>query len=199
MTLDSDHLSIALKEWAVVVAALERGDQVLLLRKGGLADRGASFEAVHTQFLLYPTTEHQRAEWLAAPFRHALEGMNPEPHAPGHAITFTSAARVVDTLVVPSREALDALDGEHIWSPAHLDQRWTYKPERPLALWILRIYRLAEPRTAAWIPRHAGCRSWVPLDEPVALPPLTPTLDDEAFARRQARIRLALANGPFER
>jgi hypothetical protein len=193
----NDPLSVALKEWAVVVEALERGDQIFLLRKGGLADRGPSFEATHSEFLLYPTTEHQRPEWLAEPFRHRPAAIAPEPQGDGQRLTFTSAARVVEARTVPSREALDALAGEHIWSPAHLDQRWSYKPERPLALWILRVYRLAEPRTVPYLPRYAGCRSWVPLGEGVPLPAWTPALDEAELRRRRARIEAAL--GPFAR
>jgi len=192
MSDDSRTLAVALKEWAVVVAALERGDQIFLLRKGGLADRGDTFEAVHSEFLLYPTTEHQRPEWLAGPFRDGLEDFPVEPNADDHVIVFTSVARMVATLVIPSREALDALEGQHIWSPAHLDQRWSYKPERPLALWILRVFNLSPAPTTPYRPPYAGCRSWVPLGDPIPLPRLQPALDDGPFTRQKERIEAAL-------
>src|SRR2546430_8399907 len=46
----------ALKEWASVIEALDRGDQVVLIRKGGLADRTFGLEA--DRFYLFPTNYH---------------------------------------------------------------------------------------------------------------------------------------------
>ena len=34
---------IALKEWAVAVKALDRGEQIMLLRKGGIREEGKDF------------------------------------------------------------------------------------------------------------------------------------------------------------
>ena len=42
----------ALKEWASVIAALDRGEQVVLIRKGGLADPHFGLEA--DRFYLFP-------------------------------------------------------------------------------------------------------------------------------------------------
>jgi hypothetical protein len=99
---------------------------------------------------------------------------------------------VTDTLTVPSRAALDALRGEHIWSGAHLDQRWSYKPERPLSLLVLRVYRWDEAVTIPYLRRFAGCRSWVPLDPPVPVPAPRPALPDPAFEARREHVRAAL-------
>ena len=35
--------AVALKEWASVLVALERGDQMVLVRKGGLSEPGRGF------------------------------------------------------------------------------------------------------------------------------------------------------------
>ena len=51
----------ALKEWAVAVNALESGKTIMLLRKGGIHERGGRFQVAHEQVLLYPTYEHQQA------------------------------------------------------------------------------------------------------------------------------------------
>ena len=56
--------SIALKEWAAVVEALARGQQTLLLRKGGVGDPGETFELAHREFFLFPTFEHQKREQI---------------------------------------------------------------------------------------------------------------------------------------
>ena len=55
---------MALKEWAVVVRAVREGRQILLLRKGGLADENGVFQLKEREFFLYPTYEHQKAALL---------------------------------------------------------------------------------------------------------------------------------------
>jgi hypothetical protein len=187
------ELATALKEWAVVVDAMERGEQTLLLRKGGVADREGAFEAAHPAFLFYPTTEHQRPEAVKEPYRDRIGGAPPEPHEVGEPLRFTSAALVTDACAVPDRAALDALIAEHVLSTEQVDQRWRYKPERPLTVLVLRVYRLNEPRSLPFVRRYAGCRSWVPLAEPITLPPCTPALLDEDFERRRQRILAVLS------
>src|SRR5436853_6236082 len=48
----------ALKEWSNVIDALGRGEQVILIRKGGIADPKFGIEA--ERFYLYPTFFHQQ-------------------------------------------------------------------------------------------------------------------------------------------
>ena len=55
---------MALKEWAESVEALGQGEQKLLLRKGGIHEDGKDFRVIHSEFLLYPPYEHQKAELL---------------------------------------------------------------------------------------------------------------------------------------
>jgi len=43
---------LALKEWAVAVKALSRGEQIMILRKGGIHKEDKAFRMVHHEFLL---------------------------------------------------------------------------------------------------------------------------------------------------
>src|ERR1700733_11667756 len=52
----------AFKEWAVIVDALGRGDQILILRKGGISEGRGGFTIEHSRFLLFPTLFHQQRE-----------------------------------------------------------------------------------------------------------------------------------------
>ena len=68
----------ALKEWAVTIAALAAGDQVLIVRKGGIGEK--RFELPHPRFYLFPTYAHQRPELLEgrlAVQRHGLIRADP--------------------------------------------------------------------------------------------------------------------------
>ena len=62
-----------LKEWAVACEALGRGQQLLLLRKGGIREEGRDFRVDHHEFLLFPTYEHQRSDLLKPAAREQLE------------------------------------------------------------------------------------------------------------------------------
>jgi hypothetical protein len=63
----------ALKEWAVATRALEQGNTVLLLRKGGIHERGGVFTVAQSQVLLYPTYEHQKPHLLKAEYADQVE------------------------------------------------------------------------------------------------------------------------------
>ena len=59
-------MRIAFKEWTIVVDALGRGEQIIILRKGGIREGRDGFQVDHPQFLLFPTRFHeQRAEVTA--------------------------------------------------------------------------------------------------------------------------------------
>ena len=77
---------------------------------------------------------------------------------------------------------MDALADEHIWTPPLIDMRFGYKPENPLYLLLVRAYRLHEPTTVANTPAYAGCKSWVPLEQEVAVGDALPVLDDVLYA-----------------
>ena len=55
---------LALKEWAITVKALADGDQIMMLRKGGIHEESKDFRVVHPEFLLYPTYLHQKEDLL---------------------------------------------------------------------------------------------------------------------------------------
>ncbi|MBA2742902.1 MAG: DUF1802 family protein, partial [Chthoniobacterales bacterium] len=50
--------SIGFKEWALVCDALGRGEQSLILRKGGIAEGRDGFAFRHSEFFLFPTFFH---------------------------------------------------------------------------------------------------------------------------------------------
>src|ERR687889_2309993 len=66
-------MMIALKEWAIVCKALEKGKQMLLLRKGGIMEYRKGFEVKHNEFLLYPTFEHQSVESIKVEYKEKLK------------------------------------------------------------------------------------------------------------------------------
>lgn len=179
-------LDICLKEWAAVVGALSCGRQILLLRKGGIAEKKGEFQVSHKRFWLYPTFEHQRADLIRPEERHFLEEAQ-AGHVPGK-VRISHYADVAESLEVKNFSALSGLWEEHIWTQDYLKMRADYKPEKPLMLLALRVFHLNQPRILEETPRYAGCRSWVALTEPLAIDGAEPVIQESEFEKRRRRI-----------
>ena len=186
-------LDVALKEWQVVCDLLLDGELAMLLRKGGIHETGGAgvFELEHPRFALFPAWLHQVPNRMKPRYRDRVQRFRAEPSE----LTLRGMGAVDHIWQVPSRDAFDALDDLHCWSRPQIDMRFNYKPERPLYLMAVRVYRLAQPKTIANLESYAGCKSWVPLegDDAVDDSNATPVLDDAAFQCVVDRINEAFA------
>lgn len=182
---------IALKEWAVVIEALLEGRQILLLRKGGIADAGGEFRVEHSEFALYPTFLHQDQQYLRPDLRLAFERILREAEPLGR-VRIDGYACVGEVIRVWDPAALHKLESFHIWTPAYIDLRCRYKPENPLYLLLLRIHRLARPVEFEETPVYRGCKSWVRLDVEIDTAGAPPVMTDEEFERQCRAIRETL-------
>ncbi len=183
-----DQCHLALKEWAVTVRALALGQQVLLLRKGGIHEPGKDFRVIHPEFLLYPTYEHQREDLLKSEHEAALRRVLEEPRQEGH-ITFTHWAKVEETIEVSRQEEVDDLSPHYIWTAAYAQSRLRWKPMLPLSVMLMRVYQLEQPVSVPFQPEYRGCASWVEVLDQVPLGSVQPVLDDEEFRRRVDEIK----------
>ena len=182
--MNTELLNIALKEWDTVRDALRSGRQIILLRKGGIADRGGEFKLEHDRFLIFPTFVHQSYKMLKPEAHVRFQPHASEPEQ----IALDTFAEVTDIVRLVSRAQIDQLDTEHIWSPALIDMRFDYKPEKSLYLLIVRAYAIRDAATIINTPAYAGCRSWVPLVDDVPLHGATVVLDDATFAARRRHV-----------
>ena len=193
-----DKCQMALKEWAVTCQALGEGEQILLLRKGGIHEDGKDFRVVHREFLLYPTYEHQKADLLRAEHQPALEALLEQPRDDKQ-ITFSHFAVAEEVLEVEDQQKVDDLQPHYIWTTGYAQSRLRWKPMLPLSVMLLRAYRLEAPVTVPWIPEYSGCTSWVEVLTDVPLGRLEPVLTDAEFAARVDAIKgslgLAVAAG----
>ena len=175
---------MALKEWAVTCRALARGEQVLLLRKGGIHEDGKDFRVIHREFLLYPTYEHQKSELLQPGHQPALDELLSLPRT-ANQITFSHFAKAEEVLEVSDQTKVDDLEPHYIWTTAYAQSRLRWKPMLPLSILLLRVYKMETPVTAPFLPEYSGCTSWVEILNDVPLGKMEPVLEDEEF---QARI-----------
>lgn len=174
----------ALKEWSIAVQALEQGETILLLRKGGIREAGGRFEVPFDRVLLYPTFEHQDPELLKQP--HQVErvesGWHPE------SVKISSIADITDVLQVSEPEIVRSLLPFHIWNDRFVEERLKWKPRSPLYLLLLRVFRLAEPQVIPYQEAYGGCRSWLEIEE-INVERITPVLSDGEYRDRVEQIQ----------
>ncbi|HEX4992100.1 MAG TPA: DUF1802 family protein [Rubrobacteraceae bacterium] len=174
-----ETLRHTLKEWAVAVRALERGETALVVRKGGIREK--AFAVRDTRFLLLPGYEHQRLDLLKPEYRQLMQEI--PDLTDGGPLRFTSFAEVKGAYEVSEPESLEAIGPYHMWTPEYAESRFRWRPKKPLTVLVLRIYLLPGPVELPYGEAYAGCRSWIELDEPVSTEGSRPVLDDASFER----------------
>ena len=172
-----DSLQHALKEWAVTVRALERGETALVVRKGGIEEK--AFAVPRTRFLLLPGYEHQRPELLKPEYRELMREI-PTLTDDGP-LRFSSFAEVDGAYEVSEPEELAALEPHHMWTPEYAESRFKWRPKKPLTVLVLRTYLLPETVELPYREEYGGCRSWIELQETVSVEGTRPALSAEEF------------------
>ena len=179
---------IAFKEWAVTVTALAQGQQVLLLRKGGIHEVTKDFRVAHPEFLLYPTYEHQNED-LLKPSSQSLFQETLTDSSPAGTVTFSYWAQVTETIKVAELEKVQELSNYHIWTNEYTEARLRWKPMVPLSIMLLRVFKLEVPVNIPWIKEYGGCTSWVEIMPKVNLGQLTPAMNDSDYQNSVASIK----------
>ena len=182
----------ALKEWSSVVVVLMDGKQALLIRKGGLADKGKRFAVEEDEFFLYPSYLHQQVDFVKADYVGGFEATTARQAAEG-SVRFESYAVAKDAIPVAAPDLLQRLDGLHIWNGRFIEQRLRWQPHSPAWVVLLRVYRLPQPIIVEEQRRYRGCRSWVKLAEPLSTDGATPVLSDAEFDRYTLAVHEALS------
>jgi len=178
---------IALKEWAVVCAALAAGRQTILLRKGGIDEGPGGFRPEHSEFWLLPTRFHQRADELTSDAAPLLEDV--ERSAPPVGVVQLGLYAVVDRVdYVEDEQRFAAIKGLHVLAPPTVSERFAYRSPG-LYVVTVRVHRRDEPFEISDAPHFAGCHSWVDLRNKLPTGGLTPVLDDAEFRRRAELVR----------
>ena len=192
-TLTRTEGTAAFKEWAVSCEALGEGRQVMLLRKGGISEKGRSFTVDHPSFFLYPTFEHQDGESVKPEAQGLLGKALAERPAAGRVVV-RHWAKVDQAWALDSMAPVLAQDANHIYSERSVRERWDWHPEKPLWLLLLRVHRLQRPLELEVLPGYGGCRSWIDLSLPAAEEglPCEAVLDDAAYAAKAAAVRTRL-------
>jgi hypothetical protein len=182
----------ALKEWAVLVDAMARGEIIAMVRKGGIREQRAGFSVRHERFLLYPTFFHEKANELAPRFVSRLEASHSRQPAEG-TIRIEYVADVLGVWEVSSLDSLRAIEAAHGLAWSAVESRFRYKDRPGVQVVAVRVARLPDAVIVPETRRYMGCVSWVELDDGIDVSNATPVLDDASLLMRTAALRNALA------
>jgi CDP-diacylglycerol---glycerol-3-phosphate 3-phosphatidyltransferase len=188
----------AFKEWEAIVKALGQGAQIILLRKGGIAEGRAGFQVRHPKFWLFPTRYHQQWEKTKPELRrHAVPSAEPAAD-----FVLDYFAEVTDAVYLSSWDQVARLDDAHFWNDEILRERFGYEArpgmEAGLHLLIVRVWRINLPHHLKPAPEYEGCKSWIDVPADWSKDTAVPVVRDEEFATRRSRILAAVAAAPSQ-
>jgi hypothetical protein len=174
MTVNKIPNHTALKEWASVIEALGRGAQIVLIRKGGLADPSFGVEA--QRFYLFPTNYHDAG------------GAEPSHVRITHWAEVVRTWQIHDAAMLPRLEALTILDA------AAIETRYRFRPDQAINVIAVCTYRLENPADVVVKSEYSGCRSWVSIDEEIDIDGSVAALNDDTLDAQINAIDMLLTD-----
>ena len=187
----------AFKEWAVIVDALGRGEQIVILRKGGISEGSGGFKMEYARFLLFPTLFHQQRESVlpAAQARYDLIAPNfPAPDT----LRLEFFAEVAVTARLDSLVEAEALRGQHVWRNEVIAERFDWGRDKAIFALAVKVFRLPQILELPMLPAYGGCKSWIELEQEIATEGSQPVLTDAQFEGKLENFvaRTAKAESP---
>lgn len=176
-------MAVAFKEWALVCEALGRGDQSLILRKGGIAEGRGGFGFDHPEFYLFPTWYHGQLGKVRFPDA-TLPERDPDRVTVSHLASLEWSGRIDDL------EAARRLEPLHVLETSVVEERFFYDTGSGslggtgINAAFVRVHRLEPAVTFTMRKEFGGCRSWIELPE-IGPTALVSVLSNEEHARRK--------------
>ena len=171
--------SVGFKEWALVCEALGRGEQTVIVRKGGIAEGRDGFAFRHGEFFLFPTFFHAQVERVRTPNAEIPARRDGE-------VEIRYFARVEAVRFIDEWETAGALAPFHILADDVVRERFDYDASPGIHVAFVRVFRVQPAWTFPDERRYGGCRSWVNLPDRLAEQRLEPVLSDAEHRERLA-------------
>ena len=179
----------ALKEWSKTEKAIERGEQVLLFRKGGINDNNNSgFQILENQFVIFPTSFHSA--------NNGGESDSMPDMKKGDSVPFSIVCRITRAWQTSDKSVIKALEKFHALREDEIVSRVNYKPNEPYSILEVRAYVLPKDEYAlpADVEKYGGCKSWIE-KLPFGIPDTTtlpPVLDQRDWLISQSDLKRKL-------
>jgi hypothetical protein len=174
--------SAGFKEWAIVCEAMGRGEQCVIVRKGGIAEGRSGFAFRHAEFFLFPTFFHEQVEKVR------VGGAEIPKTRPGE-VEVRFFANVIAATQITEWEAAAALEPLHVLQQSVVRERFDYDKAPGLHVALVRVFRLVPTWIFPDASRHGGCRSWVKLPEAPVTTRLEPVLTNQEHEERARQFR----------
>lgn len=184
-------MKVAFKEWAAVVDALGSGQQILLLRKGGISEGRRGFQVEHAEFLLFPTWFHQERDALLPSAHARYDELALLPRDPAK-VAVEFFAHVISWRRLAALATAERLRGQHILTDEVIAKRFDWGKERNILALAVRVFRLPQAVEVPVLAEYGGCKSWIDLEQEIATDGATPVLSKEAFNEKLTRFHAAL-------
>ncbi len=181
----------AFKEWAIVCDALGRGEQIIVLRKGGISEGKGGFQVEFPQFWFMPTLYHQQREQVIPSAQARYDEIAPDLPSP-EVIRLEYWGEVIHWERVETLEAAQRLKGQHIWRDEVIAERFDWGKQKAIFALAVRVYRLPRRVELLMRPEYGGCKSWIELQEEVSTEGSLPVLDEGAFIEKMSRFKQSL-------
>lgn len=184
----------AFKEWAIVVDALGRGEQIVILRKGGISEGRGGFKMEHPRFFLFPTLFHQQRESVIPAAQKRFDEIAPHFPSPDK-LRLEFFAEVVQAEQLRSLEDANALRGQHVWRDEVIAERFDWGREKAIFALAVKVFRLSQAIELPMNASYGGCKSWIELEHDIDTVGATPVLGDADFQKKLTRFQEALNVG----
>lgn len=181
-------MNAAFKEWRVVVDTLGRGDQVVIMRKGGIDEGENGFKIKHRRFWLFPTQFHQQKDMVIST---AAEHM--DPSSKNETIPIQYHCEVVDHFELTQIDQITRLRGLHVWKDDVLIQRMTSGAGNQLHALLVRVSKLPTPMEITMDDEYGGCRSWIQLKDSLNSNNTVPIMSQELCAKKIQAFKDAIS------
>lgn len=187
-------MEIAFKEWAVIVEALGHGDQIIILRKGGISEGRGGFQIEHDRFLLFPTLFHQQRESVLPAAQARYDAI--APRLSSEVLRLEYFAEIADWRFLDSFETAQRLRGHHVWREEVIRDRFDWGKSKCIHAMAARVFRLPRPIELPMLADYGGCKSWIKLNTDISTDGAKPVLNDHDFAAQLENFRTALKPAP---
>jgi hypothetical protein len=97
------------------------------------------------------------------------------------------AWRRLDTL-----EAARRLEGQHVWRPEVIAERFDGGRTKAIYALGVRTYRLPQRIDLPMLPSYSGCKSWIELETDIDVSTAQPVLSDADFANHLRQFENSL-------
>lgn len=173
----------AFKEWAIIVDALGRGDQILILRKGGIHEGRGGFQVECPRFFLFPTRFHQQREGVLPEVGARMNSL-PADYFSETEVRIEFWAEVKEWRELESWEDAQQLEGQHVWTEEVIRERCDWSKKKGIYCLAVRVYQLPEPQVIPLLESYGGCKSWIEIEPEISLEGSRPVLCDADFEQK---------------